>query len=278
MSFPPPVLEHCTRHPDRPTGRHCTRCERPACNDCLVQASVGSLCLDCVSRSRPTRSARARAWNARQSTLTTKIIIAVNVAVFLWVSTGEAVPSLEGLVNRHELDLALARPFIDDGEWWRLVTSGFLHFGALHIGMNMILLWQLGTILEPALDRGRFALLYLASLLGGAAGALLVTPDALTGGASGAVFGLMAAATVAFQQRGVNPFRIGIGTILVINLVITFTVPGISVGGHVGGALMGAACGYAMLEPRWQRYERWVTFAAPVAGILVALFAVYVVG
>ena len=238
---------------------------------------MGSLCTDCVRRSHPPRSQRIRHGWARQRTPFTAAIIVVNVAVFLWLSVGAAMPELDGIVNRREFDLALSKVFIDDGQWWRLVTSGFLHFGAFHIGMNMLLLWQLGSILEPALDRGRFVLLYLASLMGGAAGALLVTPDALTGGASGAVFGLMAAATVAFQQRGVNPFRIGIGTILVINLVITFTVPGISVGGHVGGALMGAACGWAMLEPRWMRREEWAGWVAPLAGIAVSLFLVYVV-
>lgn len=212
-----------------------------------------------------------RHWNAAQPALVTRALVGINVAVFLWVMSGRQVLTFGGSINKHELDLALSEVFIANGEWWRLVTSGFLHFGLLHLGMNMLLLWQLGELLEPALDRARFALLYFSSMLGGAAGALLLSPDALTGGASGAVFGLMAAATVGLSQRGMNPFRTGIGATLLINLLITFTIPNISVGGHLGGAAMGAAVGYAMLEPRWKRPAPWIGWAAPVAGIVAAL-------
>ena len=142
--------------------------------------------------------------------------------------------------------------------------------------MNMFLLWQLGQLLEPALDRGRFALLYFAAMLGGSVGALALSPNALTGGASGAVFGLMAAAAVGLQQRGVNPMKTGIGGTLVLNLLITFTIPGISVGGHVGGALMGAAVGYVMLEPRWNRNAAYVAWVAPIVGMLGSVFVIAV--
>ncbi len=215
-----------------------------------------------------------RHWNAAQPALVTRALIAINIAVFLWVASGRQVFTPAGFINQHEYDLALSEMFVADGEWWRLVTSGFLHFGLFHIGMNMLLLWQLGELLEPALDRTRFALLYFASMLGGAAGALLLSPNALTGGASGAVFGLMAAATVGLSQRGVNPFRTGIGATLLINLLITFTIPNISVGGHLGGAAMGAAVGYVMLEPRWKRPAPWMSWAAPVAGIVASLAVV----
>ena len=211
-----------------------------------------------------------RFWNASQSSIVTRALIALNVVVFLWVLSDPTTNGLGGL-RRHEYDLALAADFVRAGEWWRIVTAGFLHFGLLHIGMNMILLYQLGQLLEPALGRGRFALLYFSALLGGSVGALLLSPYALTGGASGAVFGLMAAAAVALQQRGVNPFRTGIGTTLLLNLLITFTIPGISVGGHLGGAITGAVVGWAMLEPRWQRRDPWITWAAPVVAIIAAI-------
>jgi membrane associated rhomboid family serine protease len=161
--------------------------------------------------------------------------------------------------------------FVQNGEWYRIVTSGFLHFGLLHIGMNMLLLWQLGQLLEPTLGQWRFSLLYFASMFGGAAGALLLTPDGLTGGASGAVFGLMAAAAVGLQQRGVNPMRTGIGSTLILNLLITFMIPGISIGGHVGGALTGAAVGYAMLEPRWTRSSPAIAWIAPVIAMVISV-------
>jgi membrane associated rhomboid family serine protease len=206
----------------------------------------------------------------------TRGIIAVNAFLFLWVTMGSTVLTNSGAINGRELDMALSQYFIDNGEWYRLISSGFLHYGLLHVGMNMFLLWQLGQLLEPALGRGRFALLYFAAMLGGSAGALALSPNALTGGASGAVFGLMAAAAVGLHQRGVNPMKTGIGATLLLNLLITFAIPGISVGGHLGGALMGAAVGYAMLEPRWNRNASWIAWAAPVAGMVASVFFIAV--
>lgn len=260
------------RHPDVVTGRHCTRCGRPACNDCLVQASVGSQCLDCVRASRPPRSERIRRWNAVQPAVATRALVALNIAVFLWTGTGSAAFGAGG-ISRRQADLALAGPYVHDGEWWRVFTAGFLHFGILHIAMNMLLLWQLGNLLESAVGRGRFVLLYFAAMAGGSFGALLMSPDAFTGGASGAVFGLMGAAFVALWLRGVNPMQTGIGTTLVLNLLITFTIPGISVGGHLGGVVAGAAVGYVMFDPHVNRSSRWLTWAAPAAAIALCLFA-----
>ena len=276
MSFPPPILEYCTRHPDTATGRHCTRCDRPACNQCLTQVDVGSHCADCIKSARPAVRERIRFWNASQPLLITRSIIVINVLFFLWVTLGSTVLTNGGAINERELNMALSQYFIDNGEWYRLVSSGFLHYGIIHVGMNMFLLWQLGQLLEPALDRGRFALLYFAAMLGGSVGALALSPNALTGGASGAVFGLMAAAAVGLQQRGVNPMKTGIGGTLVLNLLITFTIPGISIGGHVGGALMGAAAGYAMLEPRWNRNAAYVSWVAPIVGMVGSVFFIAV--
>lgn len=266
--LPPPVVSHCTRHPDRVTGRSCTRCERPACPECLTPAAVGSLCADCVRRSRPDVATRARHWNARQSILVTLTLIAINVAVFVWVITGDVgAAGFGSQVTDRELQLGLNRFILQyTDEWYRLVTAGFLHFGIFHIGMNMLLLYQLGQMLEPPLGRFRFALLYTASLLGGSLGALLIQGDrgGLHGGASGAVFGLMAAAAIGLQRRGVNVFQTGIGAVLVINLVLTFTIPGISIGGHVGGAMAGAVCGVVMLAPSWKPVPTWATYLVPV--------------
>lgn len=209
-----------------------------------------------------------------QPAFATRTLVAVNIAVFLWTGTGSAAFGGSS-VSRHQADLALMKPFVQDGEWWRLVTSGFLHFGILHIAMNMLLLWQLGNLLESAVGRGRFVLLYFAALVGGSFGALLLSPDALTGGASGAVFGLMGAASVALWHRGINPMQTGIGTTLVLNLLITFTIPGISVGGHLGGVIVGAAVGYVMFDPAVNRSSHWLTWAAPLAAIAACLAATY---
>ena len=241
MTIPPPPIEFCTRHPDVATGRHCTRCERAACNDCLTPAPVGSHCVDCVRSARPSAAVRAKYWNASQNILVTRTLIAMNVVAFVWTVAG----------NR-EYDLGLSLAYIENGEWYRIFTSGFLHFGLIHVGMNMLLLWQLGQLLEPAMGRTRFTALYFIAMVGGAIGALIVEPNGLTGGASGAVFGLMAAAAVGLQQRGINPMQTGIGSTLILNLLITFAIPGISIGGHIGGALTGAAVGYFLLKPRWR--------------------------
>jgi membrane associated rhomboid family serine protease len=232
---------------------------------------IGSHCADCIRSARPAARERLRFWNAGQPVLVTRTIVVVNVALFLWVTMGNKVMTTSGIVNGHQLDMALSQSFINNGEWYRLISSGFLHFGILHVGMNMFLLWQLGQLLEPALGRSRFALLYFSAMLGGSAGALALSPNAFTGGASGAVFGLMAAAAVGLHQRGVNPMRTGIGATLMLNLLITFAIPGISVGGHLGGAIMGAAVGYAMLEPRWARTAPYIAWVAPIAGMALSI-------
>ena len=267
---PPPVLEHCYRHPDRETGRRCTRCGKPACGECLVQVSVGSQCVDCVKAARPDVKTRAKYWNARQPTLVTYSLIAINVAFYVWTTVANKKTDF-GRFPHGEYTLAVAKPFIQDHQYYRLLTSGFLHFSLFHIGMNMLLLFQLGQLLEPAIGRLRFGLLYFASLLGGSLGALMLQPNGLTGGASGAVFGLMAAAAIGMHRRGVNVFRTGIGTILVLNLVITFTIPGISVGGHLGGAISGAICGFVILAPGHAQLPRWASYATPIVVALVSV-------
>jgi membrane associated rhomboid family serine protease len=228
--------------------------------------SVGSHCVDCVKAARPDVKTRARFWNARHPTLVTYVLIVINAAVYLWTASSP----------RNEIRIALAEPFIQNGEYYRLITSGFLHFGLFHIGMNMLLLFQLGQLLEPAIGRVRFALLYFASLLAGSFGALLMQPNGLTGGASGAVFGLMAAAAVGLHRR-VNIFQSGIGTVLILNLVITFTIPNISVGGHLGGATAGAITGFVVLAPPYNTLPKWASYAAPVVVMVVSVIGSLVV-
>lgn len=136
---------------------------------------------------------------------------------------------------------ALWGPAVDAGEWWRIVTSGFLHAGIIHVGFNGYLLYLLGRMLEPSMGAVRFGAVYAAGLFGGAAGALLLSWNSQTIGASGAVFGLMGAAMVLLRRQGVDPWRSSIGSLVILNLVFTFLVPSISIGGHVGGLLGGAA-------------------------------------
>ena len=203
-------------------------------------------------------------------------IIAANLGLFVWGYISDALhPGTQSGISQFQFNMGLARGFLDAGEWYRLISSGFLHFGFLHVGMNMFLLYQLSRMLEPTLGSVKFTLVYFASLLGGAAGALIASPNALTGGASGAVFGMMAAAIVGMRQRGVNPLQTGPGLTFVINIGLTLAIPNISVGGHFGGALAGAACGVFVLAPAQWRFPRWTEFALPVIiGIVATLIAV----
>lgn len=272
----------CYRHPDREAGRRCTRCGRPACTDCLVQASVGSHCVDCARAARPDLRSRARMLNARQPTLVTYALIGISLAVFVVITATNPDTLTTSRIVRSpgefgQDDIGLARGFLRDGQWYRLVTSGFLHFGPIHLAFNMLLLFQLGQLLEPAVGRLRFVLLYVAALLAGSAGAMLLQPDAFHGGASGAVFGLMGAAAVAMHRRGINIFSTGLGTVLLLNLVLTFSIRGISIGGHLGGVIGGAIAGWFMLAPNWRRTPEWVSYAAPVAIALASFVIAYVV-
>jgi membrane associated rhomboid family serine protease len=260
----------CYRHTKRPAGRQCTRCGKYACAECLVQASIGSHCLDCAKASRPAAATRARHWNARQPTLVTSALIAVNLLVFVYGAIVDPKSISGNLTTVHE-DLALWRPFLEQrDEWYRLVTSGFLHYGIIHLGFNMYMLYLLGQMLEPALGRVRFLLLYFASLLGGSLGVLLLD-DGLAAGASGAVFGLLGAAFVGQWLHGANPLSTSIGSVLVMNLFITFAWRNqISVGGHVGGLVAGAICGAALLAPRHKGVPRWAGYAVPALVIVAA--------
>lgn len=246
MSAPPPepvpaggesarVVWACYRHPGRESGVRCRRCERPICPDCMITAPVGFQCPECVRQAPPVRSLRSLASRP----VVTYALIAASVAAFV-PSLG---PGAGPGGNPLAVDFALYGPAVAAGEWWRLITSGFLHYGMIHLAFNMIILVQLGAMLEPALGRLRFGVLYATALLGGSFGALLLQPGARTAGASGAVFGLMGAALVGMRRRGVDPMQSGIGGLLAINLVLTFLIPGISIGGHLGGLAGGAAAG-----------------------------------
>ena len=294
MSLPPPpppvqpaasipTLPRCYRHADREAGRSCTRCGKSACSDCLVQAAVGSHCVDCAKAARLDLGTRAKYWNARQHTLVTYVLMAINIAVFVYTSIDD--PSSMGGrrgVTEAQAQLGLVEFVMSaDGEWYRLVTSGFLHFGVIHLAFNMLLLYQLGQLLERSLGRAKFGLLYAAGLLGGSFGAVIFTdnPFAVTGGASGAVFGLMAAAAVGLQRQGVSVFSTGLGTTLLLNFFITFAIPGISIGGHLGGAAAGAICGFVMMAPRWKPVPSWAKWATPAAVAVISVIgSVLVIG
>src|SRR4051812_38668755 len=227
------ATQTCYRHPSRVTGVACSSCGRAICPDCMTTTSVGMRCPECARQRTKVHNMRTMSSEPR---VTVAIIIVCVVAMFASGSLG--VGSAGG--GRLTAAFALFGPAVSDGEWWRLVTGGFLHAGLLHILFNMYLLWILGQMLEPMLGSGRFAALYFTALLWGSFGALLVSPDVPTVGASGAVFGLMGAAAVELRARGVNPFKTDIGMLIIFNLGLSFLLAGISIGGHIGGPIRGA--------------------------------------
>jgi membrane associated rhomboid family serine protease len=202
----------------------------------MTPTPVGMRCPECA---RQRTKVKTMATTRSEPRVTVAIIIACAV-VFL------ATNGFSGGSGKLWTDLYLDGPDIHFGhDYWRLVTSGFLHAGPLHILFNMYLLWVLGNLLEPTLGSVRFAALYFTALLCGAFGALVLDPNTATVGASGAVFGLMGAAAVEQRARGINPFQSDIGFLIVINLVFSFVLSHVSVGGHIGGLIGGVLVGVA---------------------------------
>jgi membrane associated rhomboid family serine protease len=175
----------------------------------------------------------------------TYALIAINVVAFL---TEQGQFSLFGTGIRGTVidEGVLFRSAIAEGhQYWRLISAGFLHENLIHIGFNMYLLYLLGMMLEPAIGSVRFAAIYFTALLAGSFGALFATASPSLG-ASGAVFGLMGAAVVELRARRVSVMESGIGGLIVINLILSFTLANISVGAHVGGLIGGALAGLAI--------------------------------
>jgi membrane associated rhomboid family serine protease len=234
----------CYRHASRETGVSCSNCGRPICPDCMTTTPVGMRCPEC-SKQR-TKVMRVREMSAVPRV--TYALIAINVGAFIAKESGGGVSKSvyqEGaLLGSSE---ALVGQGVAHGQWWRIITGGFLHENLLHIGFNMYVLYVLGQMLEPALGSLKFGVVYAVSLLTGSLGALLVSPHSLTVGASGAVFGLMGAAAIEMRARQIPMMQSGVGGLILINLVISFTFSGISWGGHVGG-LIGGALAAAVIQ------------------------------
>lgn len=241
----------CYRHPDRGAGVRCQRCERWICPACLRQASVGFHCPECVAAAqqrqfRPRRVASVAAGARSFTPVVTYALIAVNALVFLADAALPADLGTDGAL----ISLASVRfdgtVGVAAGEWYRLVTSGFLHAGLLHLVMNMLFLYLLGPSLERALGRLDFGLVYGTSLLAGSFAVMLIDPFSLTLGASGALYGLLGALLALQLTHRISPWSSGTGVMIVLFLLITFTTPNISIGGHVGGLIGGFVAGGAV--------------------------------
>ncbi|MEU0470989.1 rhomboid family intramembrane serine protease [Streptomyces olivaceus] len=277
-------LPGCYRHPDRETGIRCTRCERPICPDCMVNASVGFHCPDCAAgrtggsgpapaASRPrTLAGGAIAADPR---LVTKVLIGVNLALFLvQLSVGDRFTNHLEMIGRAYVPLLGSVEGVAEGQWYRLLTAMFLHGSYMHILFNMLSLWWLGGPLEGALGRVRYLALYFCSGLAGSALTYLIAePNQPSLGASGAIFGLFGA-TAALVRR-LNADMRPVVILLVINLVFTFTWANIAWQAHVGGLVGGAVIGYAMLHA--PRERRALVQYGACALVLVAVVALILV-
>lgn len=265
----------CYRHPDRETYISCSECGRPICTECMTPAPVGQRCPEHSGKpqgvARVTTGVKRGAY-AGTSALVTKALIAVNVGVYLAeLAQGSGLYADKGSIFTKGL---LYGPYVAQGDWWRLITAAFLHYGPLHLAFNMAALVWFGAPLEQALGRGRFLLLYLVSGLAGSAGALLVTPLSPTVGASGAIFGVLGAMLVLEWQR-THVVAGSVLPIILINLVLTFSISNISVGGHIGG-LIGGGLGILALSRFGRGHALYGRIGlAGVAG-LVAIGAVSV--
>jgi membrane associated rhomboid family serine protease len=266
----------CYRHPSRQTGVSCSNCGNPICPDCMTATPVGMRCPDCAGQRQRVHTLRSMHGDPTA----TYVLIAVNVLMFVAAGAGGSwITGRGGGGSQVFFDFALNGPSVADGDYWRLVTAGFLHSGLLHIGFNMYILYWLGTMLEPALGHARFLALYFTSLVSGSFGALLLSPNVNTVGASGAVFGLMGAAFVMQRARGIDPMQTGIGPVILLNLAISFIIPNISIGGHLGGLVGGAAAAMAMDRLAGQRRGVVLPLAACLAiGLMAGVAAVAVAG
>ncbi|GIF25056.1 membrane associated rhomboid family serine protease [Actinoplanes tereljensis] len=262
MSEAPSTAPVCYRHSSRETYIQCTRCDRPICPECMHEASVGHQCPECVAEGRKTTRPARTAFggtHAGRAGYATRTLVGINVAVMVlsallggakaiagsggWFGLGGAQTS----VTRWGEVLGYA-PYVMNGEvhgvaageWWRLFTAMFLHYGVLHLLLNMMLLWQLGRYLEAQLGPIRFTALYVLAGLGGNVAAYVFTPqNQPAAGASTAVFGLVAAMFIVNKRLKLDVTALI--PLLVINLLFTFTVPNISVAGHLGGLIGGGA-------------------------------------
>lgn len=224
----------------------------------MHQASVGFHCPACAAGGSRSIVAKPVAAAEDAPQWATRTLIGLNLAAFAYsVATGGSLMSLDGSRALSDGGLFARLPpvfgfpgsvGVDTGEYYRLITSAFLHDGLLHLAFNLYALWLLGQLLELAFGRVLFILLYLASMLGGALGVMLLQPNAVTVGASGAVFGLLGAMALVQRQLRRNLWRTTVGTLLIINLALTLLIPGISIGGHFGGLIVGAAVGWTMLR------------------------------
>jgi membrane associated rhomboid family serine protease len=274
---------YCYRHPDRETGLSCSECGRPICYECMTPAAVGLRCPEHSGKPQGARRVTTAASRAvtgvgsRRANVVTLTLVFINVGIYLFeLASGGSLNGTNNWIFEHGA-LVSSAVYADgtpagvaNGEWWRLFSAMFLHYGPFHLAINMYSLYFAGTLLEQVIGRWRFLALYLVSGLAGSAGALLISPNAITVGASGAIFGVLGGLFVLERQQHIATGG-QIAGLIIINLIFTFALSSsISVGGHVGGLIAGAVLMWALL-----RFRRSTALAiascVAVAGLSIVL-------
>jgi membrane associated rhomboid family serine protease len=284
---PPPALdERCYRHPTVPTAVHCTRCDRPICPECMIPAPVGHQCPECVRSARQEfrRPARQVATGPTRGFSLTNALLLVLVAVYgVSVAVGGAGSLLVGPDAKTLIDLGasigLARipgeglVGIALGQEWRLFTAMFLHAGLIHLAMNGYVLYIFGNVIEQEIGRSRFLVAYVVTgLVASAASYAFGSPNVPSVGASGAIYGLFGVFLAYNWRRRELAFyaaRVRTATtLIVINLVFTFSIRGIDWRAHVGGLVAGVIMGLAVDGLGGSARTRAVVFLAASIGLL----------
>ena len=239
----------------------------------MTPTPVGMRCPDCASQKTKVRTARTMAVEPR----VTYALIAINVAVFVAQVATEGGGRVDD--GRVYLEGLLAGVLVNDGEWWRLLSAGFLHSQPIHLLLNMVVLWFLGQALEPVFRHAKFLAVYLASLFAGSFGALLLTdPFVPIVGASGAVYGLIGALLIVYRDRGIAITQSPIFGLLVINVLFTFFSPGISIGAHLGGLAGGAVAGLLVLQAERRRSTALALAGCAAVAVVAAVGAIVAAG
>jgi membrane associated rhomboid family serine protease len=237
----------------------------------MTPTSVGMRCPECSRERTKVRTVRTMS----RAPVVTQTLIVINVIAFL-AETAAGAPLGGGAAGTVWAHGALYGPAltgfdpagVGTHQYWRIVTGGFLHDGLFHILVNMLSLYWVGTVLEPAIGRFNFAAVYIASLLAGSFGALLFQPNIPTVGASGAIFGIFGALIVVAYHRGIPIWQSGLGFVLVLNLLFSVTFAGISIGGHLGGLIAGLICGEMVVQ--WSERRRLPALTLAGCGVIAA--------
>jgi membrane associated rhomboid family serine protease len=284
----PPVVEHCYRHPSVETGVHCTRCGRPICPDCMVPAPVGYQCPECVRTSKQEfhrAGQRVATAPGRGLTVTNAILLVLGAVYLIEVSVGGPGSLIGGPTTRDLIRLGASVGIqqvdghlvgIATGQYWRLFTAMFLHAGILHIAFNAYALYLFGNVVEVELGRVRLVVLYVVTgLTASAASYAFGSATVASVGASGAIFGLFGVFfAYSWRRRDLSFYAARVRTatmLIVLNLVISFSIPGIDWRAHVGGLVSGVVAG-AAADGFGDRSSRTLTFV--VAVVLIALLAI----